>query len=160
MGTGLSKVDHASLKVNQSVIILLLLAAFIADQPWLVALTGFVMLLGSAAKRPGFGFIYFGLLKPRGWVKPEVLEDNREPHIFAQAFGGVVLAGSAAALFLGAGVLGWALAWVVIGLAALNLFAGFCVGCAVYYWLNRMHAPGFIKTAPAGVFPGLRPRAR
>ena len=58
----------------------------------------------------------------------------------------------------GLSLLGWALAWLVIGLAALNLFAGFCAGCAVYYWLNRLQVPGFNQSAPEGVFPGLRPR--
>ena len=42
---------------------------------------------------------------------------------------------------------------------ALNLFAGFCAGCAVYYWLNRLQVPGFARTPPPGTFPGMRPRA-
>jgi hypothetical protein len=40
-------------------------------------------------------------------------------------------------------VLGWALSWIVVALAALNLFAGICVGCLMYYWLNRLGVPGF-----------------
>jgi len=54
--------------------------------------------------------------------------------------------------------LGWGLVWVVIALAALNLFGAFCVGCAVYYWLNRLKVPGFVKSPPAGTFPGMRPK--
>ena len=42
-----------------------------------------------------------------------------------------------------ASVLGWALSWIVVALAALNLFAGICVGCLMYYWLNRLGVPGF-----------------
>ena len=49
---------------------------------------------------------------------------------------------------------GWVLSWLVIVLAALNLFVGFCAGCAVYYWLHRLQVPGFSKTPPAGIFPG------
>jgi ABC-type xylose transport system permease subunit len=63
------------------------------------------------------------------------------------------------ALLLGATLAGWVLAWVVIVLASLNLFLGFCAGCAVYYWLNRIRVPGFSKTPPVGTFPGMRPRA-
>ncbi len=157
MSNRISRIDHASIKTNQAAIVLLLLAAFIANQPWLVALTSLVMLLGTALERPGFGFLYFGLLKPRGWVQPEVLLDNPEPHRFAQGFGGTVLAGASLALFLAAGVVGWALTWMVIALASLNLFLGFCAGCAVYYWLNRLHIPGFVKAPPAGTLPGMRP---
>jgi hypothetical protein len=46
----------------------------------------------------------------------------------------------------------------VVALAALNAFGGFCVGCAVYYWLARLNVPGFAKTPPAGIFPGTKPK--
>ena len=59
---------------------------------------------------------------------------------------------------LGASGLGWGLVWLVAALAALNAFGGFCVGCAVYYWLNRLQIPGFRKAPPAGTFPGMRPQ--
>ncbi|MFI5369375.1 MAG: DUF4395 domain-containing protein [Spirochaetia bacterium] len=154
-----SKVDHSSLRVNQASIIILLLAGFVLNVPWLVALVAVVMLLGTAIGRPGFSFIYKGILRPLGIVKPHVLADNPEPHRFAQGFGGVVSAASAALLFLNAVTGGWALTWLVIVLAALNLFAGFCAGCAVYYWLNRLQVPGFVRTPPPGAFPGMRPRA-
>jgi hypothetical protein len=28
----------------------------------------------------------------------------------------------------------------------------------VYYWLNRMNMPGFDKSPPEGIIPGLRPK--
>jgi hypothetical protein len=156
----LKPIDHAAIKVNQIFVIGLTLLAFILNQPMVTALVAVIMLTGSLLlKRPGFAFVYTAGLKPAGVVKPDVIEDNPEPHLFAQGFGGVVLAGSALAVFLGAAGLGWALAWLVIGLASLNLFAGFCAGCAVYYWLNRLRIPGFVKTPPPGIFPGLRPRS-
>jgi len=155
----LGKVDHSSLKVNQAVIILALLAAFIFNAPWLTAAVAIVMLIGTAIGRPGFFLVYTGILRPSGIVKPHILADNPEPHRFAQGFGGVVAAVSAALLFLGAPAAGWGLTWLVVVLAALNLFAGFCAGCAVYYWLNRLQMPGFLKTPPAGTFPGMRPRS-
>ena len=46
-------------------------------------------------------------------------------------------------LLLGYAVLGWALTWLVIVLAGLNLFLGFCAGCFVYYQLARLGVPGF-----------------
>ncbi len=155
----LGKVDHSSLRVNQAIIILGLLAAFVFNLPLLTAVVALVMLVGTGIGRPGFFFAYTGFLRPLGVVKPHVLADNPEPHRFAQGFGGVVAALSAALLFLGAAATGWTLAWLVMVLAALNLFIGFCAGCAVYYWLNRLQVPGLLKTPPAGTFPGMRPRA-
>ena len=160
MSSNLQRVDHSALKTNQAFIILFLVIGFVAIQPWLVVFTAAVMLLGTAFGQPGFGILYRRVLKPLKLVKPDVLLDHPEPHRFAQGLGGVFLVGGAAALFGGVGLLGWALVWVVIGLAALNLFAGFCTGCAVYYWLNRLHVPGFIQAPPEGTFPGTRSHQR
>lgn len=158
MDIPLQKVDHSAFKVNQSFIIGLNMLAFILNLPWLALIVALAMGLGTALKVPGFGFVYKSFLKPRGWVQPDVIEDNPEPHRFAQGFGAVVLGIGVIALFAGATPLGWGLVWLVIALAALNLFAGFCAGCAVYYWLNRLNVPGFVKAAPNGTFPGMRPK--
>jgi hypothetical protein len=117
-----------------------------------------VMAYGTLRRQPGFRVIYTGLLRPRGWVKPDVLRDNAEPHVFAQGFGAVVLLAAVAALLANLPLLGWGLVWLVVALAALNLFAGFCAGCAVYYWLARLRLPGFAKSPPPGTFPGMRPK--
>ena len=159
MSEQLGKVDHSSLRVNQALIILGLLVSFIFNFPWLVAAVALVMLLGTAIGRPGFFPVYTMLLRPLRIVKPHILADNPEPHRFAQGFGGVVAAIAAALLLLGASVAGWALSWLVIALAAANLFLGFCAGCAVYYWMHRLQVPGFLKSPPAGTFPGMRPRS-
>jgi hypothetical protein len=153
----LPKVNHAALRTNQAAIIAGLLAAFVLDSVWLVAAIGFVMLAGSAVRRPGFLPLY-RLLSRLGWVKPEVLPDHPEPHRFAQLLGGAFLAAATAALLGGLPQLGWALAWLVIALAALNLFAGFCIGCALYYWLARAGLRGFDQTPPPGTMPGRRPQ--
>jgi hypothetical protein len=153
-------VDHSALRSNQAFIIALLVIGFVANAPWLVALVMVVMLVGTALKRPGFSPLYFRLLKPTGLVKPDVLRDNPEPHRFAQGFGGVVLTIALLGFLLGSPVLGWALTWLVVALAALNLFAGFCVGCALYYWLHSLKVPGFVKAPPANTFPGMRPKTR
>ena len=89
---------------------------------------------------------------------PHVLFDNPEPHRFAQSFGAAVLGSGSALVFGGFAVAGWSLAWLVVALAALNAFAGFCAGCFMYYWLSRFRVPGFSKTPPEGTFPGMRPR--
>jgi hypothetical protein len=138
------QVDQSALKVNQAFIILLLLLAYLLDAVWLVAFVGLVMLLGTAVPKLSlFKQIYLKILKPAALVKPHVIEDNPEPHRFAQGFGGVVVVLSTTALMAGASLVGWALAALVVVLAALNLFLGFCAGCFVYYQFNRLGVPGF-----------------
>jgi len=155
----LQKVDHSALKTHQIIIISLNVLSFILGLPALAAFVALVMGIGSVFKVPGFGFVYRYFLKPQGWIKPDVLDDNPEPHRFSQILGFVFMTGGSAALFLGFSVLGWGLVWLVAALAALNAFGGFCVGCAVYYWLSRIHLPGFRKSPPAGTFPGMKPKA-
>lgn len=141
------KVDQSALRANQAFIIGLLLLAFVLDSVWLAAFVGVVMLLGTAV--PGlslFKRLYQHVLKPAGLVKPQVITDNPEPHRFAQGFGGVVVALAVIALLAGQPVVGWALVGLVIVLAALNLFVGFCAGCFVYYQLNRLGVPGFARS--------------
>ncbi len=152
--------DHSALRTNQAAIIALLVTAFIIEALWLVALVAIVMLAATAAGRPAFGWLYTALLRPARIMRPDVLMDKREPHLFAQGFGGLVLAGSLLAHLSGAVFLGWVLIWLVVALAGLNLLAGFCLGCALYYWFHRLHVPGFTQAPPEGTFPGLRPRRR
>jgi len=158
MNAQLQKIDHGALKANQLVIIVLNLIAFILNAPWLAGVVGVIMLMGSLLGVPGFISIYKSVLKPLGWVKPDILLDNPEPHRFAQSFGSVVLLLGLLALYFNLSVLGWGLVWLVIALAALNAFGGFCAGCFVYYWLTRFGLPGFNKQPPAGTFPGMRPK--
>lgn len=142
--TSARKVDQSALRVNQGFIIGLLLTAFVVDAVWLVAFVSAVMLLGTAVPPLSlFKRIYQHLLKPAGLLKPDIIDDNPEPHRFAQGFGGVVVALAVLALVNGITGLGWLLTAVVVILAALNLFLGFCVGCFVYYQLNRLGVPGF-----------------
>lgn len=155
----LRPVDHAAIRVNQALIIALLLISFVFDLPLFAAAVGVVMLLGTIAGKPGFFPVYRWILRPLGWVRPDVIQDNPEPHRFAQGFGSVVVLVGFAFLLGGAVIAGWALVWLVIILASLNLFVGFCAGCAMYYWLNRLKVPGFNRSAPQGTFPGMRPQA-
>ena len=137
-------VDQSALKVNQAFIITLLVLAFIIDSWHLAAFVSLVMLLGTVLPRYSlFKGIYQHLLLSVGLVKANIVTDNPEPHLFAQGFGGLVLILAVLSLIIGLSVIGWALVWVVIGLAALNLFLGFCAGCFLYYQLNRLQVPGF-----------------
>ena len=152
----LRQVDHAALRTNQAVLIGLLAVAFVADAPGLVLIVGALMLLGTALGSPAFAGIY-RLLRATGRLRADTVLDNPEPHRFAQLLGGVVLSVSTLAFFLNAANAGWVLVALVVALAGVNLFAGVCVGCALYYWLARFRVPGFSKAPPPGTLPGRRP---
>ncbi len=138
------KVDHSALRTNQAFIIGLLILAFVAYAWPLVTFVAAVMLVGTAWPRVAlFKAVYLYVLKPLKIARPDVRQDNPEPHLFAQGVGGVVLAAATIAFAANAAVAGWALSWIVVALAALNLFAGICVGCMMYYWFNRLGLPGF-----------------
>ena len=138
------RVDHSALRTNQAFIIGLLIVAFVSDAPWLVALVGAVMLIGTFFPKIAlFKAVYLYILKPAKIARPDVRVDNPEPHLFAQGVGGLFLAVATIAFVANVPTLGWVLSWIVVALAALNLFAGICVGCMMYYWFNRLGVPGF-----------------
>jgi hypothetical protein len=136
---GRGQVDRTALRVNQAFIIGFLALAFLFDLPWLVAFVCAVMALGTAIPQAAlFQRIYRDVLRPAGLLKPDVHEEDAAPHRFAQGMGAAVLLIATIALFLGAQTLGWGLSFVVIALAAVNLFFGFCAGCFVYFQLQRL----------------------
>lgn len=138
-------VDHTALRFNQASIILLLALAFVFNLPGLVVFVATIMLVGTFWPSAGlFKLIYHRLFKPAGWLKPKVVPDNPEPHEFAQGVGGIFLViSSVLLLVLKQQILGWILAGFVSALATLNLLARFCVGCFLYYQLNRLGIPVF-----------------
>ncbi len=146
-------VDHSALRVNQAFIIGLLVLAFLLDQRWLVVFVAAVMWVGTLAPRAGlFKLIYQQILKPLRLVRPAPKADDPKPHLFAQGVGALFLTLAGAALFAGASLLGWLLAAIVVVLAAVNLFLGFCLGCFIYYQLARrgIHADLPWWRAPQG----------
>lgn len=135
------RVDHNALRTNQAFTITLLALAFVLDAPALAAFVAAVLLTSSLLPPLGlFTRVYRHVL--RRIVKPDVHIDNPEPHRFAQLLGGTFVTLGVIALLAGIEI-GWALPGIVIVLASLNLFAGWCAGCMIYYWLNRLGVPGF-----------------
>lgn len=157
---GLRKIDHSATKMNQITIIVLNILAFIVNSPWLVGLVAVVMLTGVVRKAPGFDFLYKYALLPARLVTTDILDDHPEPHRFAQLLGGIFMTAGAISLYTGLAGVSWGLVWLVVVLAALNAFGGFCVGCAFYYWLGQLKVPGFAKQPPVGSLPGRRPKGQ
>ena len=142
----IQKFDRSVLKVGQVFIMGINIMAFalgfvLQVRPaWVLApLVGVIMLLGVANPELGlFRQLYLRVLKPRGLVGPRVVEEDPAPHQFAQVVGAVFLVGAGVAFALGGTGLGWVLTWVVILLAFVNFAFDFCVGCQVYFQLQRM----------------------
>jgi hypothetical protein len=127
-------VDESAIKVSQALMVLVLLAAFIFNLWPLVALVAAVNVVGTLAPALFlWRLFYLHILKPAGVVKPTVIPDNPEPQATM----------STLFLILGLEVMGWTLTWILILLASVNLFLGFCLGCFTYYQLNRLGVPGF-----------------
>lgn len=142
----LRKVDQTGLKVGQAATIILLLVGFVLNGWLLVAFVAVAQLLGAFdAPYAPYRLFYQQVIKPSNTVKPNVIIDNPEPHRFAMLLGGI-MNGVAAILLLaapGASTAAWVLVWIVIALANLNFWLNFCVGCLIYYQLNRLGVPGF-----------------
>lgn len=131
-------IDYSALRFNQASIIILLALAFVLNQPWLVVFVAAVMWIGTFVPKAGlFKLIYQYVFKPLHIVRPAPKADDPRPHLFAQGVGALVLTLGSIALFAGLPVVGWVLTGVVIALAAVNLFLGFCAGCFMYYQLAR-----------------------
>lgn len=132
-------VDHSALRVNQACIIALLIAAFLFNAPILVVIVAAVMLAGTIhPSLAAFQQLYRQILRPLQLIRPDAREEAGAPHRFAQGLGGAMLAIASAALAAGSAMLGWALVGIVIVLAAVNLFFGFCAGCFMYFQLARI----------------------
>jgi hypothetical protein len=135
-------VDHSALKVNQAGIIVTVLVTFVGSFFSLAFLTlipllGIVLLLGTFVPQLAlFKQIYFKVLKPAGIVKPRPVQDRPEPHNFAQGLGGVFL-GIASALLFVTPIASIALALLVAALAFVNLAFGYCLGCQIFFQLEK-----------------------
>ncbi|HEX2681678.1 MAG TPA: DUF4395 domain-containing protein [Candidatus Dormibacteraeota bacterium] len=147
MSSSRSVVDHSALKVNQTGIVATVVVAFIASAFWrsalvLIPLLAVALLLGTfVPSLAPFKQLYFKVLKPAGIVKPRPVEDRPEPHNFAQGLGGVFLV-VASAFLIPLPVVGLALALLVAILAFVNLAFGYCLGCQIFFQLEKR---GFVR---------------
>ena len=130
--------DENGLRVNQATLIILLVAGFVLNEPLLALFVALVLALGTALGAPGFMPVYRYVLKPMNIIKPAIVNGDPEPHRFAQGVGAACTLAGALLLFFGKEYIGWGLVWVVIALAGINLFTGFCAGCFLYYWIGRI----------------------
>ncbi len=151
MAAALRKVDHSGLRTGQAITITVLLLGFILNSWVLVAFVAVSQLLAAVdAPFAPYRLIYRHIVKPSGLVKPVVIDDNPEPHRFAQLIGSIFNGVATMLLLAGVPTVPWVLVWIVIALANLNLWLNICLGCMMYYQLNRLHVPGFTQAPLSG----------
>lgn len=132
------QVDQNAIRFNQASLITFTVLAYLFNIPLLVGFVALVLALGTLNPRFAlFKQAYRQLLVPAGILAPNVIPDDPRPHRFAQGVGAIFLTLSTITLFAGAGIAGWGLAAIVVILAGINLFLGFCAGCFIYYQLVR-----------------------
>ncbi|GHO46104.1 DUF4395 domain-containing protein [Ktedonospora formicarum] len=138
--TSILRIDTHLGKFSQGCTVALTALAFIFNLPALVAVTTVIMAWSALYPTSSpYRLLYRGIIVPLGLLKPRLVEDDPAPHRFAQGIGTLFLLAATLVLYLtGATVVGWALDLIVLVLAGINLFVGFCMGCFVYYHLGRL----------------------
>ena len=145
MSEKLNKVDISALKFNQGAIVIFTAVAFVFNIKWLIAFVAVVLITGTIFPRAGlFKLIYSHITKQLNLIEPRIVEEDNTPHVFAQGMGGIFLTIAFLLLeFTNQQFIGWTLSLIVLVLAFVNLALNFCVGCFLYFQLNKL-----------GIFPG------
>lgn len=155
-------VDHAEIKTTQVLAIATASLAFLFEDPALLAALGAVFAV-TALARPLSPFVLFYryVVRPLDLVRSDYRLDNIQAHSFGQLIGAATVAAAVACLYAGYDAVGWGIVWVLIGLTGVS-YAGWCVGCFLYYQIRRLGIGGFFRHAPTdpGRVTGTRPRAR
>ena len=138
--SNIPRVDTHLSKFTQACVVVLTAVAFILAQPIIVLITAIMMALTALVPVASpFRLLYRYVVVPLHLLKPRVVEDDPDPHRFAQGVGAAFLIASTLVLLLAhATVIGWALDIIVFALAGINFTVGFCAGCFVYYQLGRL----------------------
>ncbi len=132
------KTDPIALKFNQ-INIIALSALGLFYNHWLIGLSAFIMLLGTAwPKLALFKQLFTKLVRPLLRLEPQFIDDDPRAHNFAQGVGGIFLSLAGLSYLGDLPVLGAVLTLLVIALAALNLSTGYCVGCQMYYYYKML----------------------
>jgi len=155
-------VDHAEIKLGQLLTILIAsLALLYQHTPPLFLLGGIFLLSGTVRVISPFSMLYRWVVSPLGIMRSDYRLDTIQPHKFGQLIGALTVMLALGLIEYGAPVAGWVVVAVLI-LLTVTSYAGWCIGCFLYYQLNRFGLRGFFRYAPRdkGVFPGMRPRRK
>ncbi len=139
-GVTVPRVDRNLGKFSQGSTVLLTALAFFLNQPIIVAVTAIIMALSALVPEVSpYRLLYKGVVVPLGLLKPRIVEDDPNPHRFANGIGTVFLVAASIFLFFTPlKTVGWTLDLVIFVLSGVNFTIGFCLGCFMYYHLGRL----------------------
>lgn len=137
------RVDPRGQRFGAGFSAVILAAAFLIDQPIIVALVAIAMFASSA-----FGTQYWLLGKPWPYIRRAlrlgpVEPEHEYPPRFAQALGVTFLTLGFIALALRVTPVGWLFVGAVVALQTLLAVTGYCVGCRLYFlrwWVPSVYA--------------------
>jgi len=137
------RVDPRGQRFGAGFSAVVLIAAYLLNQPIVVALVALLMFASSA-----FGTQYWLLGKPWPLVRRALRLGPTEPEHeypprFAQAMGVTFLTLGVILIALRLEPLGWLLVWAVVALQTLLAVTGYCVGCRLYFlrwWVPSQYA--------------------
>ena len=155
-----NQVDHAEIKMGQVLTIIISgIALILQNIIPLIILAGIFLLSGTVRSISPFSLLYRWIIKPLKIIKSDYRLDNIQPHKFGQLIGAITVVLALALIQFGYTTAGWIIVGVLIALTAIS-YAGWCVGCYMYYQLNRLGLGGFFKHSPTDktVIIGARPR--
>lgn len=155
-----NQVDHAEIKMGQVLTIIISgIALALQNIIPLIILAGIFLLSGTVRSISPFSLLYRWIIKPLGIIKSDYRLDNIQPHKFGQLVGVITVVLALALMQFGYTTAGWIIVGVLIALTATS-YAGWCVGCYMYYQINRLGLGGFFKHSPTdkAVMTGARPR--
>lgn len=157
-----TQVDHAEIKLGQILTMALSLLAFSLSEPrWLIVLGGIFLITAFARPLSPFVLLYRHVVRPLNVMHSDYRLDNIQPHAFGQLIGALTVAIAVLLLQLGFNTAGWIVVWAMVGLTLVS-YLGWCIGCFMYYQLNRLGLKGFFGHAPTddSVVMGQRPRKK
>ncbi|MDH5370302.1 MAG: DUF4395 domain-containing protein [Gammaproteobacteria bacterium] len=156
----MNHVDHAEIKMGQILTMIISATALtLQNQIPLIILGGIFLLSGTVRVISPFSLLYRWVIHPLGIIKSDYRLDNIQPHKFGQLVGVITVMLALGLMHFGFTFAGWSIVVVLILLTATS-YAGWCVGCFMYYQLNRLGLGGFFKHEPTDktVIIGARPR--
>ncbi|WP_345971192.1 MULTISPECIES: DUF4395 domain-containing protein [Sulfurimonas] len=151
-------IDHAEIKMGQILTIgILSIALVLQDSRLLIVLSILFLLSGTVRSLSPFSLLYRWVVQPLGIMKSDYRLDNIQPHKFGQLIGALSLASVLAMLHFDYRLTAWGVVVVLITLTAVS-YAGWCIGCFLYFQLNRLGFGGFFRHSPTDKkkFMGMR----
>lgn len=153
------QVDHAEIKTGQVLTMAIASIALLTQDLWALAVLGIIFFLsGTVRSLSPFYWIYHWIVLPSGLVRSDYRMDIIQPHKFGQLVGAMTVVIALSLLNMGYTSAGWMVVLVLVILTATS-YMGWCIGCFIYYQMNRLGIRGFFRHRPvdSSVFPGRRP---